>query len=124
MVQVNLMSRETAKVLFEKILGMPAEDRVLVAVAKEKYATKSGIVIPGTANEELPKKGVVVNYNISSDSNLFFYKNLYSGTVITYGLYAGKQIEPNFRDLTPEEETEVQKYDYFILSTNEILYIE
>lgn len=97
-----------------KNLGIPTIDRVLIAVSNKEFVRESGLIIPGGNKEDVPRKGTVVQKGpISSD-----YRHLDDiiqiGSVVTYGNYAGKKVEP----------IEVDGFDLMVLSITEICYIE
>lgn len=116
----KLLTTLEAKELCKKsqLLGYPPEDKFLVAIPDgDGHTTKGGLIIPGTADEALPKKGVLIDKG-SLSSEYTRYRHLSCGTIITFGLYAGKEIDFHFEDITPEG------YKLTVLSAAEILFIE
>ena len=77
--------------------------------------TQSGLFVPSDRDKEtVPRKGVVVQMSNLSKEQLDDYPGLQVGSVVTYGIYAGKELD--IVDLPNQVAT--------ILSLNEILYIE
>lgn len=112
----NLLTQVAAENIADKISGIPSEDRILIAVPKDDAKTKSGLIIPGTAKDELPRKGVVLRKGRISEDN-FTGKSLEVGDVITFGLYAGKEV-------FPINSPKLESQSLMVLSITEIIYIE
>lgn len=124
MYQLNLISTMVADLMAKCIPGVPTENRVLIISPKDVNTTKSGIIIPGQVKEGVPRKGVVlIQGEITEDYKT--YKELTTkGKVVTYGLYAGKELEFDL-DLFPEQVHEIVKNSTFsILSMSEVIYSE
>ena len=124
MYQLNLISTMVADLMAKCIPGVPTENRVLIISPKDVNTTKSGIIIPGQVKEGVPRKGVVlIQGEITEDYKT--YKELTTkGKVVTYGLYAGKELEFDL-DLFPEQVHEIIKNSTFsILSMSEVIYSE
>lgn len=124
MYQLNLISTMVADLMAKCIPGVPTENRVLIISPKDVNTTKSGIIIPGQVKEGVPRKGVVlIQGEITEDYKT--YKELTTkGRVITYGLYAGKELEFDL-DLFPEQVHEIIKNSTFsVLSMSEVIYSE
>lgn len=124
MYQLNLISTMVADLMAKCIPGVPTENRVLIISPKDVNTTKSGIIIPGQVKEGVPRKGVVlIQGEITEDYKT--YKELTTkGRVVTYGLYAGKELEFDF-DLFPEQVHDIVKNSTFsVLSMSEVIYSE
>lgn len=124
MYQLNLISTMVADLMAKCIPGVPTENRVLIISPKDVNTTKSGIIIPGQVKEGVPRKGVVlIQGEITEDYKT--YKELTTkGKVVTYGLYAGKELEFDL-DLFPEQVHEIIKNSTFsVLSMSEVIYSE
>lgn len=124
MYQLNLISTMVADLMAKCIPGVPTENRVLIISPKDVNTTKSGIIIPGQVKEGVPRKGVVlIQGEITEDYKT--YKELTTkGRVITYGLYAGKELEFDL-DLFPEQVHDIIKNSTFsVLSMSEVIYSE
>ena len=118
-VELNLLSVEEAKWLNEKLkgVGTPTGGRVLIVSPKVTSETKtqSGLYIPQDHDKDtVPRKGVVIQVGYITKEQEVDYPGLQVGAVVTYGLYAGKELD--VIDLPDQVTT--------ILSLNEILYIE
>lgn len=98
--------------------GLPSPGRILICTPKGEQKTASGIIIPGSGEKELPRKGVVIQANHLEILEPDVVK---VGTIITYGMYAGKEIEFP-ANLIPKETSE--NYKFTILSETEVIYIE
>ena len=98
--------------------GAPSPGRILICTPKGEQKTASGIIIPGSGEKELPRKGVVIQVN---NLELLDPHVVKVGTIITYGMYAGKEIEFS-ANLIPKETSE--NYKFTILSETEVIYIE
>lgn len=118
-VELNLLSVEEAKWLNEKLkgVGTPTGSRVLIVspMVTADTKTKGGLYIPQEHDKEtVPRKGVVIQVGPITNEQQEEYPGLQVGAVVTYGLYAGKELD--IVDLPNQVTT--------ILSLNEILYIE
>lgn len=124
MYQLNLISTMVADLMAKCIPGVPTENRVLIISPKDVNTTKTGIIIPGQVKEGVPRKGVVlIQGEITEDYKT--YKELTTkGKVVTYGLYAGKELEFDL-DLFPEQVHDIVKNSTFsVLSMSEVIYSE
>jgi co-chaperonin GroES (HSP10) len=99
--------------------GFPTENRILLAIPNEEQKV-NGIIIPSQVKEGVPRKGVVVQIgNLSPDFES--YKNISIGDIITYGLYAGKELQFNPAKLSV---LGISHSEFSVLSLNEVIYIE
>lgn len=116
-VNLNLISVSQARDIHEKLkgVGIPTNGRVLILSPTGEVQTQSGLFVPSDRDKEtVPRKGVVVQMSNLSKEQLDDYPGLQVGSVVTYGIYAGKEVD--VVDVTGQVVT--------ILSLNEILYIE
>ena len=118
-VELNLISVEEARYLNSKLegYGTPTGGRVLIVspIVTADTKTKGGLYIPQEHDKEtVPRKGVVIQMSYMTPEQEIDYPGLQVGAVVTYGLYAGKELD--VVDLPNQVTT--------ILSMNEILYIE
>ena len=67
----------------------PLADRVLIEPAKAETTTKSGIIIPDTAQEK-PQKGIVVAVGIGTKDHEMSVK---IGDQVLYGKYSGTELK-------------------------------
>lgn len=124
MVELNLINSEVARYMRKTVKGQVTEGRLLLAIPREYKQNSSGLYIPSTVKEDMPRKGVVIQKYNSIDLD---FVNV--GDIVTYGLYAGKEIEIEFQEntslQTPENWEEiVTSNKYVVLSYNEIIFIE
>jgi chaperonin GroES len=83
----------------------PLGDRVLVKPLQQEETTKSGIVLPDTAEKEKKAQGEVVALGEGQDIKKL---NLKIGDKVLFGKYAG-------------DEVEIDKVEYKILKHDEVL---
>ena len=119
-VELNLISKEKALEI-SKVLenGIPSINRVLIASPKNSKdrTTSGGIILPDNAKENIPRKGVIIQSGIIEEDN---WKSLLKvGNIVTYGIYAGKEVEPE--NLSTIDYPDLE---FTVLSINEIIYIE
>ena len=111
-----------AAIVSQEIGGITSPDRVLILSPKDQDVKSGGIIIPGTAREDIPNKGVMILGYITKD-NIEDYTHLQCGKVVTYGMYAGKEIDFNpelFKDLG----VDFTQHKFTVLSLSEIIFIE
>lgn len=115
----TLISYSAAIAKAEKLskIGIPAEDRVIIITPEKWDVTDSGIYIPDGDKDDIPRRGVIVQVGPFTGETNEFHQNLKVGNIVTYGLYAGKEIQP-----LQMEKVEGQIFN--VLSINEIVYIE
>lgn len=121
---MTFISTMVAGMLNQNLPGTPTENRVLIVSPKEVNTTKAGIIIPGQVKEGVPRKGVIIKVGeITEDYRT--YKDLCSiGMIVTYGMYAGKELEFD-TTLLPEEMAKIlENNEVTVLSMNEIIYSE
>lgn len=124
MYQLNLISAAVAELIARCIPGIPTENRVLILSPKDVNTTKAGIIIPGQVKEGVPRKGVILKRGeITEECKTYKYLTQ-TGMIVTYGLYAGKELEFD-SSLFPKELQEIVNNQVFtVLSMNEIIYSE
>lgn len=124
-IDLNYISVEQA-LRFNEILsshGVPSENKVLILSPTGE--TKSGsIIIPGNADNSKPKKGVIIQISSITEDEVFFKKTLKVGSIITYGLYAGKELSLPLEIFPDDLKHLLSDNNLTILSLNEIAYIE
>jgi co-chaperonin GroES (HSP10) len=107
--------------------ALPSINRVLVfSPGEDDLKLSSGIIIPGTAKEDRPRKGVIISTGKLDEDHEIFNDYFSCGTLITYGLYAGKEVEFDWSDITISDELKstVENGKFTILDTNEIVMFE
>ena len=125
MFNVNYISRAVAlefENLFSKI-GTPSNNRVLILSPNEETTTASGIIIPETVKEGKPRKGVVISKGVMYDDSISS-AIVEVGNIVTYGLYAGKDLEVNTQDFPEPLRNILSKNTLTVLSISEIIYAE
>lgn len=115
-VNYNLIDPAIAQALSNEIVGCPTENRVLIAVNPDEKKTTSGLYVPGTADKDLPKKGVVVKKGPSNESPT--HELIQIGDIVHYGQYGGKEVFPTLKN---KVDVNVK---YYVLSSSEIIFIE
>ena len=121
--KLNLPSKQVAEKISASLVGSPTENRVIIVSPKElDRKTSSGLYVPDTVKEGVPRKGVVDGFGPITDEYITYKSMINTGDIITYGLYAGKELEPTF---TNEEIAKAFKdHTFTILSLNEVIYVE
>lgn len=113
--QVNVAkAKEIARCLDGK--GLPSPGRILLIIPTSEQVTTGGIIVPGLAEKELPRKGVVIQFN-----QLENFPMMEVGTVITFGMYAGKEMNFQSEQIPC---VDFSKYKFTILSETEVIYME
>ena len=106
-------------------LGCPTENRVLILPPKDQDIIQGGIIIPGQAKDELPNKGVVILQGHLDEEYKWYTDLIETGRILTYGMYAGKEIEFNPEIFQKEGiSIDLDKNKFTVLSVNEIIYSE
>lgn len=122
---LNFISTMVAELFNKTLPGLPTENRVLILSPKDINTTKSGIIIPGTVSEGVPRKGVVVKRGTITEEYKTYTDLTEVGRVVTYGMYAGKELEFGIRPDWPESVKNIlEKNIVTVLSLNEIIYSE
>lgn len=119
-IDLNLIGRELANKLFQNLIGIPTENRIVIAVSGSEQKTTYGLFIPDQAKNDIPKKGVVIKKGPTNDCP--DHEALNIGDVVSYGMYGGKEIYPTFVSELPEIKDLSLKY--FVLSSTEVIYVE
>lgn len=127
--QIRFVSEMVAKRIREAILkktgGYPTENRILILSPKDQEVQEGGIIIPSTAKEERPNKGVVILVGAITEENQTYRDLVRVGRVVTYGMYAGKKID---FDKKIFEEAGItfggDKHEFSVLSLTEVIFTE
>lgn len=110
---------------FDKQLpGCPTENRVLILSPKEVNQTRSGLIIPEQVKEGVPRKGVIVKLGEITEEYRTYRDLVQIGRIVTYGLYAGKEMEFETDKLSPALQQLLEKNTLTVLSMNEVIYTE
>lgn len=126
MIKLNYISVKTAEAIKAVLEGkvLPSENRVLVFSPCDDEATIGGIIIPGNVKDGRPRKGVVIISGKLDENHLNFEELTRTGLIITYGLYAGKEVEFDDELFSEELNTCISKGKFTVLDTNEIIMAE
>lgn len=127
--QIRFVSEAVAKrirkAILEKTGGFPTENRILILSPKDQEIKVGEIIIPGTAKEERPNKGVVIIAGEITEENKTYRDLVKVGRVVTYGMYAGKKID---FDKKIFEEAGItfgdDKHEFSVLSLTEVIFTE
>lgn len=110
---------------FDKQLpGCPTENRVLILSPKEVNQTRFGLIIPEQVKEGVPRKGVIVKLGEITEEYRTYRELVQIGRIVTYGLYAGKEMEFETEKLSPALQQLLEKNTLTVLSMNEVIYSE
>lgn len=119
------VAEKVKKVLISR--GCPSENRILILSPKDQEIKQGSIIIPGQVKEGIPRKGVVIMSGNIDDRYLSYERNhlIDTGRIITYGLYAGKELDFStsiFKEAGIEVDLDQNKFT--VLDINEIIYSE
>ena len=126
MIKLNYISVKTAEAIRASLNGkvIPSENRVLVFSPGDEETTVGGIIIPGNVKEGKPRKGVVIIQGKLDENHTNFDELTRTGLIITYGLYAGKEVEFDKELFSQELNSIISKGKFTVLDTNEIIMAE
>lgn len=127
--QIRFVSEAVAErirqAILEKTGGFPTENRILILSPKDQEIKVGEIIIPGTAKEERPNKGVVIIAGEITEENKTYRDLVKVGRVVTYGMYAGKKID---FDKKIFDEAGItfgdDKHEFSVLSLTEVIFTE
>lgn len=120
-IDFNLIDRKLALEIDANLLGRPTINRVVLAVNSSDRRSEGGIILPDNAKEEIPKKGVIVKMG-PTDGEDSICELVKVGDIVSYGIYGGKEVYPNF--LPNFNKEAVNNLKFYVLSASEIIYIE
>ena len=121
---MSFISPLVAEKFNQELPGCPTENRVLILSPKEVNQTKSGWIIPEQEKEGVPRKGVVVKSGEITEEYKTYRELVGIGRIVTYGLYAGKELEFETDKLSPALQKILEKNVLTVLSMNEVVYSE
>lgn len=121
---LSFISAMVAAQFDKQLPGCPTENRVLILSPKEVNQTCSGLIIPEQVKEGVPRKGVIVKLGEITEEYRTYRDLVQIGRIVTYGLYAGKELEFETDKLTPGLQQLLEKNILTVLSMNEIIYSE
>lgn len=128
-VPLKFVSKEVSESIARAIAskgGFPTENRVLILSPKNQEVKVGNILLPQTTSKDtIPNKGVVILRGEISEEYRSYKELINIGSIVTYGIYAGKEIEFNPEifnevgiELNPEEN------GFSVLSLTEIIFTE
>lgn len=128
-INLDLPTPQEAEEFGKALAGEPTTNRVLVATLGDDNTTKSGIILVKGEDNSLPKIGVIVKVGPIDEEYKPLQRMLKVGRKIHYGIYGGKVVEPDVLEgsnLSVEAcmKLKTGKYQFSVLSANEILYVE
>lgn len=128
-VQLNYLKVSQAVELADFLYknGRPTENRILIVSPSDESKSKSGLIIPETVKEGMPRKGVVLTRGFIDECNQSYDSLTSTGTIVTYGLYAGKELSfdlDEFFKTHPDLKEVINKSKFTVLALNEIIYAE
>lgn len=119
---VDIAPMKEIQEVLDNLKGTPLQDRLLLMVHTGEKSLSSGIILTSQVKEDLPKRGVVVKMGpvLDEDTRKLVETYIDLGSVVTYGLYAGKEVNPLFKEgyALPEN------YKLVVLSLNEVIFVE
>lgn len=121
---LSFISAMVAAQFDKQLPGCPTENRVLILSPKEVNQTCSGLIIPEQVKEGVPRKGVIVKLGEITEEYRTYRDLVQIGRIVTYGLYAGKEMEFETDKLIPGLQQLLEKNTLTVLSMNEIIYSE
>ena len=126
-IKQNFVSSEKVKIFQQGLAslgGLIPENKLLILTPKEQEYKVNGIIIPGTGKEDIPRKGVVIQSGEITEEYRTYKDLVNPGRVITYGLYAGKEIEFPKEAFPIEVRPDFEQQKFTVLSLTEIAYSE
>lgn len=121
---LTFISAMVANQFDKQLPGCPTENRVLILSPKEVNQTRSGLIIPEQVKEGVPRKGVIVKLGEITEEYRTYRELVQIGRIVTYGLYAGKEMEFETEKLSPALQQLLEKNTLTVLSMNEVIYSE
>ena len=107
--------------------GFPTENRVLIVSPKNQEVKVGNILLPqNTSKENIPNKGVVILKGEISEEYKSYKGIINTGTIVTYGLYAGKKIDfdPKIFEELDNDLFNSEENEFSVLSLTEIIFTE
>ena len=83
------------------------------------------ILLPDTTDKkDLPRKGVIVQMGCLSEENIYYKDLLSIGRILTYGMYAGKELDFPQELFSTVKNFNLDDHTFTVLSIQEIIYSE
>lgn len=125
MFKLNHISTELACKLANYLsnVGTPTENRVLILSPKDQDTRVGSIIVPGSNKEDMPREGVVIFTGPITEDYITYKSMVQTGAIVTYGLYAGKEVDL-WQDVKKAGiELSDDKWEFTVLAFNEIIFI-
>lgn len=128
-VEQNFISKEQAneicKSLANNLGGYLPENRVIIVTPNNTDIKVGNILLPDTTDKkDLPRKGVIVQIGCLSEENIYYHDLLSIGRVLTYGMYAGKELDFPQEIFDTVKDFNMDDHTFTVLSIQEIIYSE
>lgn len=128
-VEQNFISKEQAKEICKSLAnnlgGYLPENRVMIVTPNNTDVKVGNILLPDTTDKkDLPRKGVIVQMGCLSEENIYYKDLLSIGRVLTYGMYAGKELDFPEDIFDTVKNFNLDDHTFTVLSIQEIIYSE
>jgi hypothetical protein len=128
-VEQNFISKEQAKEICKSLAnnlgGYLPENRVMIVTPNNTDIKVGNILLPDTTDKkDLPRKGVIVQMGCLSEENIYYKDLLSIGRVLTYGMYAGKELDFPQELFDTVKNFNLDDHTFTVLSIQEIIYSE
>lgn len=128
-VEQNFISKEQAKEICKSLAnnlgGYLPENRVMIVTPNNTDIKVGNILLPDTTDKkDLPRKGVIVQMGCLSEDNIYYKDLLSIGRVLTYGMYAGKELDFPQELFDTVKNFNLDDHTFTVLSIQEIIYSE
>ena len=128
-VEQNFISKEQAKEICKSLAnnlgGYLPENRVMIVTPNNTDVKVGNILLPDTTDKkDLPRKGVIVQMGCLSEENIYYKDLLSIGRVLTYGMYAGKELDFPQEIFDTVKGFNMDDHTFTVLSIQEIIYSE
>lgn len=128
-VEQNFISKEQAKEICKSLAnnlgGYLPENRVMIVTPNNTDVKVGNILLPDTTDKkDLPSKGVIVQMGCLSEENIYYKDLLSIGRVLTYGMYAGKELDFPQELFDTVKNFNLDDHTFTVLSIQEIIYSE
>lgn len=128
-IEQNFISKEQAKEICKSLAnnlgGYLPENRVMIVTPNNTDIKVGNILLPDTTDKkDLPRKGVIVQMGCLSEENIYYKDLLSIGRVLTYGMYAGKELDFPQDLFDTVKNFNLDDHTFTVLSIQEIIYSE
>lgn len=128
-VEQNFISKEQAKEISKSLAnnlgGYLPENRVMIVTPNNTDVKVGNILLPNnTDKKDLPRKGVIVQIGCLSEDNIYYKDLLNVGRILTYGMYAGKELDFPQEIFSTVKDFNMDDHTFTVLSIQEIIYSE